>query len=556
MATTVVDPLAMAAPCVTTSLGRVCGVPTPRSHHAADAFLGIPYALPPVNDLRFAPPQDYNAPLPKTTFDANAPPCHQTTGEWDTDPRERPVPPTDPPPSEDCLYLNIWRPATPRNASALPVLWWIHGGGFVGGANSIGWYNGSKLAAQHNAIVVSIQYRLGPLGFLALPELAQAHSGATGGLNGLRDAISSLRWVRRHIAAFGGDPSRVTAWGESSGGVAVCVLNASPEAAGLFSSAVVMSGPCIVEGEGWGPESQGMGLARGKALMHRLGARSLAELRRLQPQRIQWDNATLNDDNFCGYSFDNHVLRRPPRVSYVQGDTVARRLLIGHTSKDGTAQFYGSALLANASAAQWASAMNRRWGARSRAVMERYPLARFGNLASAAYIEADSDERVACPTREMAKLAAAHGAVWHYVYAHLSLVCDVGYITLALPWWMPRERLLQNLSGWASHGAGLHFVFQTLHGPDDLEDYKRQECVFGDGEWALSKAMGTYWASFAASGRPSGTVAWPTFSQPMGGSVTLSLGAYAREATITELRDYKAGDCAFWASLKREAAAQ
>ena len=304
----------MARPVVDTALGRLEGV----TRAGADAFLGIPYARPPVGDLRFAPaqpPTPWNGTRNASSYGA---PCYQTAGVWEQDPNEHPDP-SAPKPSEDCLFINIFRPSrvaqadvvgavvthapafaagAPASAELLPVMVWIHGGGFCTGAGSSAWSNASRLASEHRVLVATLNYRLGPLGFLALPSLKAAY-GASGGLNGVRDQLTALRWVRSHIGAFGGDASRVTVFGESSGGVATCVLDASPLANGLFHRAVVQSGPCIVPGEGWGPASEAEGIRRGVALGMSLGAPDLRSLRALPPQRLQWDNATLaSDDDF------------------------------------------------------------------------------------------------------------------------------------------------------------------------------------------------------------------------------------------------------------------
>ena len=246
---------------LSSSLGPVIGRAVHTADGTASAYLGLRYAEPPVGDLRFAPARlwsrPWTVPHDATVFGA---PCHQSAAQttnpssiyWDEEPNEHPqTPPLVPPPSEDCLNLNIWRPfnATGR---LLPVLVWVHGGGFCGGAASSKWTDGARLAAGRDLVVVSLNYRLGPLGFLAHPELKRDF-GATGGLNGVHDQLVGLRWVQAHIASFGGDPRQVTLYGESSGGVSVCVLNASPRARGLFQRAIISSGPCIVPSEGWGP---------------------------------------------------------------------------------------------------------------------------------------------------------------------------------------------------------------------------------------------------------------------------------------------------------------
>ena len=230
------------------------------------------------------------------TFDATryGPPCHQTTGNWDDSPTETPRDPDDEPaPSEDCLLLNVFRPSA-KSSTPLPVLVWIHGGGLCGGSGSLAWHNATKLAARENVIVVTLNYRLGPLGFLALPELQRTY-GANGGGNGFRDQLAALRWVKAHIGAFGGEADLLTIFGESSGGVSTCVLNASPEAAGLFRRAIVQSGLCIVAGEGWGPGSSAHSRARRN--LKRLGAPTLADPRRRRRSSSSGTMTRLDDNS-------------------------------------------------------------------------------------------------------------------------------------------------------------------------------------------------------------------------------------------------------------------
>jgi para-nitrobenzyl esterase len=215
---------------VSTRQGLIRGLEDP--DYAACAWKGIPYAAPPVGDLRLRAPEP---PDPhKGVYDAYdvGPSCPQeetltSGGESKSF-------------SEDCLYLNIWRPA---KSGKFPVMLWIHGGSFVAGTGSYDMYDGAHLAAEKDVVVVTINYRLGALGFMALPELSEEDPDASTGNYGILDQIRALNWVQENIAGFGGDPDNVTIFGQSAGAMSVCTLVVSPGAAGLFHKAAAMSGP-------------------------------------------------------------------------------------------------------------------------------------------------------------------------------------------------------------------------------------------------------------------------------------------------------------------------
>ena len=234
-------------------------------------FKGIPFAAPPVDDLR------WRAPQPVSKWD--------TVLQADTF-APGPIQGWNPPSgkSEDCLYLNIWTPAKYSN-DRIPVLVWIYGGGFNGGSTAEPNYNGEHLARK-GVVLVSIAYRVGHLGFLAHPELSAESPNHVSGNYGLLDMIAGLQWVQKNIAAFGGDPNKVTIFGESAGGIAVSMLCASPLAKGLFHGAISQSGgsfgpprPTTYPGENMKrlPDAEEDGLAYAKSA----GVSSIAELRNI-----------------------------------------------------------------------------------------------------------------------------------------------------------------------------------------------------------------------------------------------------------------------------------
>ena len=416
----------------------------------SEQFLGLPYETT-TSDLRSH--QRSPGPGVNGTFDATryGPPCHQTTGNWDDSPTETPRDPDDEPaPSEDCLLLNIFRPSA-RPSTPLPVLVWIHGGGLCGGSGSLAWHNATKLVARENVIVVTLNYRLGPLGFLALPELQRTY-GANGGGNGFRDQLAALRWVKAHIGAFGGDAGALTIFGESSGGVSTCVLNASPEAAGLFRRAIVQSGPCIVAGEGWGPGSSAYGLELGANLTKRLGAPTLADLRRLPPQLLQWNKtrwwtttslATSSTASCCRRRRRRATPTPRARRTPPSSSSAPPQGRHGPNVRDGAA--------GDATAAEWRTMMAKRWGAAAAAVMGQYPLQSRSAATRRRRTSRRTPTSASCPSLEMAQLAPPPRGARHYSFAHLMLACDAGFATGTLP--LPRSPALRvSHAGWASHG--------------------------------------------------------------------------------------------------------
>ena len=221
-------PQSASEPVVSTGQGDVSGVAEGRLH----VFRGIPYAAAPVGELRWKPPQPAEGWNGVREVSAFGPACIQP-----------PVPAAslynDPPASssEDCLNLNIWAPGDAEDA---PVIVWIHGGSLRIGANSLKMYDGTHYA-QRGVVFVSLNYRLGPLGWLAHEDLSEESEDGVSGNYGLLDQIAALKWVRENIAAFGGDPSNVTIMGESAGALSATYLMASPQARGLFDKAIIQS---------------------------------------------------------------------------------------------------------------------------------------------------------------------------------------------------------------------------------------------------------------------------------------------------------------------------
>ena len=303
-------------------------------------YHGIPYAAPPVGDLRWAPP----APVVpwEGVLDATAPgsACVQRTHAG--------VAFYDPPPgamlpeqSEDCLTLNVWAEAA-HAGERRPVMVWIHGGGLQAGSGS---KHSGRLLAEHGAVVVTINYRLGRFGYLAHPELSAESASGVSGNQGYRDQIQALRWVRANIAKFGGDPDNVTTFGESAGAYSVSVLQASPLARGLFHRAIGQSGGAFhpmsqrTANRTYIPSAESVGLRFAEALLGEQDDRSLAAMRRVPAGRVL--EAAESSPLFNTFEFlstvDGEVLPNDVGTIFAAGQQADIPVLVGSNVDEGTA---------------------------------------------------------------------------------------------------------------------------------------------------------------------------------------------------------------------------
>jgi para-nitrobenzyl esterase len=324
------------APIVQTQYGPVEGrsIEAPKASKASSipvaAYKGLPYAVPPVGALRWQPPQPPRAWTGVKDAGKSPPGCMQPTGRqmlpWTEEFRHVGNV------SEDCLYLNVWTAAREQH-DRLPVLVWIHGGAYTEGSVSVPLYDGAALARK-GLVVVTINYRLGALGFLAHPELVKESPHQSSGNYGLLDQIAALQWVQANIASFGGDANRVTIAGQSAGAMAAYLLTASPLAAKLFHRVIEQSGPGAVDSFSLGP-ARSLALPReeaerrGAAWVAKTGARSIKEARELDASRL------LGPAD--GPSVDGWVLPAEPRQIYSRGKQHDVPWLIGMTADEATA---------------------------------------------------------------------------------------------------------------------------------------------------------------------------------------------------------------------------
>ncbi|HLI83456.1 MAG TPA: carboxylesterase family protein [Bryobacteraceae bacterium] len=421
------------------------------------AYLGIPYAAPPVATLRWRAPQPvahWDGVRPADKF---SPVCMQNSNAQKT--------------SEDCLYLNVWTTAKSAGERR-PVMVWIYGGGFTGGSGSLPDYNGDALS-QKGVVVVTFNYRLGPFGFLAHPELTKESDRRASGNYGLMDQVAALQWVQRNIAAFGGDPKKVTIFGESAGSVSVADLLTSPLTKGLFVRAIGESGAWM---------GLGISTARtlseaeqdGVKLAEAVGAKSLAEMR-LVPA-----DAILKAGRGSGAIVDGWLLPEAPDKVYSEGKQHAVSVLVGSNQDEGT--FF----LRPTTAEQFTAQSRERYKSFADQFLKLYPAAS-DEQANASALMAFRDE------------AAWHMRRWAQDQTKAGKKSYLYYFTHEPPASPnakgPRRR-------GATHVAEVPYVFQTP-GQRPWTDVDRQ----------LSDTMSSYWVNFASTGDPNGRNLphWPAF---------------------------------------------
>ncbi len=318
-------------------------------------WLGVPFAAPPVRDLRWKPPEPATNWVGVRQAVAFPPMCPQGMRGPGQNHYFG-----DQPTAEDCLYLNIWAPPVPT-ADNLPVIVWIYGGGFSGGSSSMMWTRGETIASK-GAIYVTLNYRLGALGFMAHPQLtAESPHGASGNY-GLMDQVAGIRWVRDNIAAFGGDPNNITIVGQSAGSMSVSAVQASPLAAGLFKRVVGMSGSVLGEGAGAMGTRQAAEQS-GLQLQEQLGAASLADLRRLPADRIVGVRGVRNSPIVDGW-----FMPQDPREIYAAGRQNPADVWVGFTRDEAFSQ-----IASGDSREAYEAAVRRTYPDQADEFLRRYP---------------------------------------------------------------------------------------------------------------------------------------------------------------------------------------
>ena len=381
---------------VPTSDGAVSGTIL---DNAGQAWLGIPFAAPPVGDLRWRPPQRarrWTGILAATRF---APSCMQPL-------RDHGIAyyVGDDPIAEDCLYLNVWAPPGASRTGRLPVIVYIYGGSFVAGSSRKPLYVGDRLAAK-GAIVVGFNYRLGTLGFLAHPALTAESPAHASGNYGLLDQVAALKWVKANIAAFGGDPGRVTIMGQSAGSMSISLLQTSPLARGLFSRIIGLSGSVYTSAGTDRVPTRAEAEALGVVMQKALGATDLAGMRRLPPDRI----VALQGPT-ASPVIDGLFLTESPSITFASRRQADVPMLIG-TVADETLSPVSSAR----TLAEYRSALTVQYGPNARAVEALYP-ATDDVSARAAARHLGHDAGFATMMRNWARLQSVNGNAPVYAY--------------------------------------------------------------------------------------------------------------------------------------------
>lgn len=462
------------------------------------AFLGLPYAAPPIGDLRWKAPQP---PLPwkgmrdATSFGGRCEQYHIWNDYIFLDSG----------PTEDCLYLNVYVPASATKASKLPVMVWIHGGGFVAGAGSEPRYTNSLLVGK-GVVLVTINYRLGVFGFLTSEELAKENGGHAGNY-GLMDMAAALRWVKQNIGSFGGDAGNVTIFGESAGSFAVNALTVAPEARGLFEKAIGESGAFFGSVLPMSPVAERE--KHDQAWIDSLGVKNLAELRNLPAEKII---EAVQGKSIIGFGpvIDGSFLPESVADAYAAGREARVPMIIGwnHDERAGTVS-------QGMTAAKWKAYAAEHYGPKAEEFLAAFP----ANSDEQAVRSADdftTAGMIALGAWRWAEAAAQSGKAPVYRYR----------FDRPAP---PEENHPQGK--YAFHSDELEYVFGTL----DV----RHGATWEPADRKLSEEIIEYWTDFAKTGDPNGA-GLPHWSRYDKGGMVIHL-----DDRITEGQDPTRGEFEF-----------
>ncbi|MDO3695566.1 carboxylesterase family protein [Wenyingzhuangia sp. chi5] len=449
-----------------TKVKTVNGVVQGEINEEVRIFKGIPFAKPPVGNLRWKAPQPVQKwkGIKQTTKFAPSP------YQWGNPLAGK---------SEDCLYLNVWTPAK-SNKEKLPVMVWIYGGGFGAGTTADPVCNGINLSKK-GVVVVAIAYRVGLLGFLAHPELSKENPNHVSGNYGLLDQIAGLKWVQNNITAFGGNPNKVTIFGESAGGISVSMLCASPEAKDLFHGAISQSGgsfgptrPTTYPGENMKTLQQAE--ADGQAYVKQSGAKSIDELRNVPADKLPGGR---------GWPIvDGYVIPSVQYTLYEKGEYNDVPVLIGYNSDEGLS------FSREKKPQEYIANVKNRYGKFADKLIEAYPV---------------TENSVPKTARDLMRDAAFGWQTWTWARLQSQTgSSDVYYYYFDQHPDYPEGSPMHDIG--SPHGQDVAYAFMTL------DALKRNNIRESDRK--LSELMGTYWTNFAKFGNPNGELVpnWSVFS--------------------------------------------
>jgi para-nitrobenzyl esterase len=490
---------------------------------AARRFLGVPFAAPPIGALRWKPPQPvtpWDGVRPTTAFSGKCPQNGGLLGGASD--------------QEDCLYLNVWTPE-PAPDRRLPVMIWMHGGSNNSGSASddiplgLGGkiFDGRHFAENQRVVIVTTNYRLGVLGFFSHPALDAEDPRGVSGNQGLLDQRMAFDWVRRNIAAFGGDPDNVTIFGESAGSLDVCVHMASPGSRGLFHRGISQSGGCTMftrtraTAEAEMPRFEtAMGCTEGSGALDCLRALPIASL--LTPSPVDGGGPKLPGgtpyQGAVAWTFavtvDGDVLPDQPRNLINAGNFAKVPYLVGSNTDEGTIFHIGEPSVKTED--EYIAALKRKYGDDDgAAIAARYPVSDYPSPQEA-LMRVTGDSSLVCGTYDSARRIAAGGApVYLYNFDRPIPISA-----------------LQSFNLRATHGAEIAYIFGTAPADLPAEDV------------ALGLMMQGYWARHALTGNPNGAGApdWPAFSREMDQRLNFNLQP-------TPVQNFRREYCDFWAML-------
>ena len=460
--------------------GLVQGVPA--SDPSVTVYRGIPFAAAPIGELRWRPPQSAAAWDGVRKAEQFSAACIQdpvrSLGPWTQEYMHQGEY------SEDCLYLNVWS-ARGAAGQKRPVLVWIYGGAFTGGSTAVALYDGEALARK-GLVVVTMNYRVGVLGFLAHPELTAESEFHASGNYGLLDQVAALRWVQKNIAAFGGDPKRVTIGGQSAGAASVHILTASPLAKGLFQQAIAQSG----SGLGNRDRALSAAEAEGVKFVNAKGARSIKELRAMP--------ATAVAPRVEGVPFrsspvmDGWLLPDQMSATFARGKQNDVSTLTGWTADEGSFnQDYGKR-----TPPEFAREIRQRTGDLAVEFLKLYPATNQQQASESQKASARDQSLVSMFLWAKQRARTAKTRVYTYYWDHV----PPG----------PNKDVYQ-----AFHSAELPYVFNSL---------KRANRPWEAADRSIAETTSSYWANFVATGDPNGKglSKWPAFDA--NDPVTMELG--------------------------------